>query len=100
MKFDDTFIAKTGLGIPTVMIWADESPTRRVRFSIGGSVLTDQLGVESPVKDLAVLKLCEAQRQKIEAVCERAFQRDPSDRVTVSDADFEPPQPPTDVAGG
>ena len=47
MKFDDTFIAKTALGIPTVVLWGEELPTRRVRFSIGWSILTDQLGVES-----------------------------------------------------
>ena len=50
MKFDDAFIAKTALGIPTVILWADELPTRRVRFSIGGSVLTDRLGVDSSVR--------------------------------------------------
>jgi hypothetical protein len=103
MKFADTFVVKTGLGLPTVTIWADESPSRRVRFSIGASILADQLGVENPVKDQAVIKLCEEQRQKIEAACERAVQRDPSDRVSLADIDFEkdtPPQPPSDVAGG
>jgi hypothetical protein len=93
MKFADSFVAKTGLGLPTVTIWADESPSRRVRFSIGASILTDQLGVENPVKDQVVIKLCEAQRDKIEAACRRAFQRDPSDRVTVTDADFEEVSP-------
>jgi hypothetical protein len=83
MKFADSFVAKTGLGLPTVTIWADESPTRRVRFSIGASILTDRLGVENPVKDQTVIKLCEAQRQKIEAACERAFQREPSERVVL-----------------
>ena len=103
MKFDDSFVAKTGLGLPTVILWADDLPTRRVRFSIGSTVLTDRLGIESPVKDQAVLKDCEAQRQRIEAACERAYQREPVDRVTLTEADFEdetPPQPPTDVAGG
>jgi hypothetical protein len=100
MKFDDSLVAKTGLGPPTVILWADESPSRRVRFSIGASILVDQLGVENPVKDQALIKLCDAQRDKIEAACERAFARDPSDRVALMEADFAPPQPPSDVAGG
>jgi hypothetical protein len=93
MKFDDSFVAKTGLGQPTVILWADESPARRVRFSIGASILVDQLGVENPVKDLAVIKLCEAEREKIEAACRRAHKREPSDDVALVDADFEEVSP-------
>jgi hypothetical protein len=88
LKFADTFVAKTGLGPPEVTIWADELPSRRVRFSIGSSILIDELGAENPVKDLAVIKLCEAQREKIEAACERAFARDLSDLVALREADF------------
>jgi hypothetical protein len=93
MKFADSFVAKTGLGLPTVIIWADESPSRRVRFSIVASILTDQLGVENPVKDQAVIKSCEAQRDKIEAACRRAFKRHPADDVSLTAADFEEPSP-------
>jgi hypothetical protein len=93
MKFADSFVAKTGLGLPTVIIWADESPTRRVRFSIGASILTEQLGVESPVKDQAVLKRCEEEREKIEAACRRAFERQPADDVSLTDEDFEEESP-------
>jgi hypothetical protein len=106
MKFADSFVAKTGMGSPTVILWADKSPSERVRFSIGASMLTEQLGVGNPVSDQSVIKSCEAQRDKIEAACLRAFHRDPSIPVTLTDADFEdaaqvsPPQPPSDVAGG
>jgi hypothetical protein len=89
MKFDNSFVAKTGLDQPTVILWADESPSRRVRFSIGASILTDQLGVENPVKDLTVIKLCEAQRDRVETACRRAFERQPADDVSLVDADFE-----------
>jgi hypothetical protein len=93
MKFADSFVAKTGLGLPTVTIWADESPSRRVRFSIAASILVDQLGVENPVKDQAVIKLCEEQRDKIEAACRRAFERQPAGDVSLVDADFEEESP-------
>ncbi len=100
MKFADSFVAKTGSVLPEVTLSADESPSRRVRFSIGASILTDELGAENLIKDLAVIKCCEEQRRRIEAACERAFARDPSDRVALVNADFAPPQPPSDVAGG
>jgi hypothetical protein len=93
MKFADDFVAKTGLGLPTVTIWADESPSHRVRFSIGASILSDQLGVENPVKDQAVIKRCTEQRPKIEAACRRAFERQPADDVSLVDADFEEVSP-------
>jgi hypothetical protein len=104
MKFED-FAAKTGIG-NTIVLWADESPSRRVRFSIGRSILIEQLGVRNPVRVDESIKRCEEQREMIEAACLRAFKRQPADFVTLMAADFEnsaqgsPPQPPTDVAGG
>jgi hypothetical protein len=106
MKFADNFVAKTGTGSPTVAISADDLQLGRVTFEISESILANRLGVEFPSADQAILKICHDQRQRIETACERAFQRDPSERVTLMSADFNeptdqsPPQPPTDVAGG
>jgi hypothetical protein len=39
MKFEN-FAAETGID-NTIILWANEPPLRRVRFSIGASILTD-----------------------------------------------------------
>jgi hypothetical protein len=87
MKFDDDFAAKIGIG-NTIILWADESPSRRVRFSIGQSILIEQLGVRNPVRVDESIRRCEAQREKIEAACHRAFKREPADFVSLAAADF------------
>jgi hypothetical protein len=77
-----------------------------VQFRISNRILFDHLGVINPAHAEESAQTCETQRDKIVAACRRAFQRHPSTRVTLTDADFEdyaqvsPPQPPTDVAGG
>jgi hypothetical protein len=86
MKFED-FAAETGID-NTIIIWANESPLRRVRFAIGASILTDQLGVGNPVHVEQSIERCRAQREKIEAACRRAFKREPSDRVFLREIDF------------
>ena len=101
MQFGN-FIVKDG----TAILLAEAPQSGRVRFEISKSILAAQLGVEFPTPDPALLKRCEEQRQRIESACERAFQREPSERVSMMGADFNdttldsPPQPPTDVAGG
>jgi hypothetical protein len=92
MKFEH-FAANTD---NTIIIWADESPSRRVRFTIGTSILTE-LGVGNPVHHEQSIKRCEEQREKIEAACRRAFERKPADRVSLTEIDFaaEPTSPPS-----
>jgi hypothetical protein len=89
MTFED-FAAGTD---NTIIVWANESPLRRVRFSIGASILTDQLGVGNPVNPDQSVECCRAQRQKIETACRGAFKREQSDRLSLVDADFEEPSP-------
>jgi hypothetical protein len=102
MRFAD-IVAKTGEGPPTVTLWADDSRLGRVSFEISQSILSVRLGVEFPSPDQDLLKRCHDQRQKIETACECAFQRDPSERVTLMSADFNdrtdksPPLPPSDT---
>jgi hypothetical protein len=91
MKFED-FAAETGID-NTIILWANEPPLRRVRFSIGALVLTDQIGVENPVHHNASIERCRAQRDKIEAACRRAFEKQPTDVVSLVDADFEEVSP-------
>jgi hypothetical protein len=102
MKFED-FRADID---NTIIVWANEAPLRRLRFSIGASILTRRLGISNPVHVEQNIERCRAQRPKIIAACERAYKRDPAIEVTLTPEDFEdsaqesPPQPPTDVAGG
>jgi hypothetical protein len=102
MQFSN-FIVKNGTA--TILL-AEDPQLGRVRFEISESILTARLGVEFPSSDQAIIKRCEEERQRIESACERAFQRAPSERVSMMGADFNdttlesPPQPPTDVAGG
>jgi hypothetical protein len=102
MQFSN-FIVKNGTA--TILL-AEDPQLGRVRFEISESILTARLGVEFPSSDQAIMKRCEEERQRIESACERAFQRAPSERVSMMGADFNdttlesPPQPPTDVAGG
>jgi hypothetical protein len=101
MQFGN-FIIKDG----TAILLAEDPQLGRVRFEISQSILATRLGVAFPSPDPALLKSCDDQRQRIESACERAFQREPSERVSMMAADFNdttvepPPQPPTDVAGG
>jgi hypothetical protein len=101
MQFS-TFIVKDG----TATLLAEDPQLGRVRFEISKSILAARLGVEFPSPDPALLKSCEEQRQRIEIACERAFQRETSERVSLMGGDFNdtsldsPPQQPTDVAGG
>jgi hypothetical protein len=93
MKFED-FKATTGTD-NTIILWAD-APARRVRFLIGTSILAEQLGVKNPVHVDASIKRCEAQREKIEAACRRAFKRQPADFVSLTAVDFvAEPTPPS-----
>jgi hypothetical protein len=63
MKFED-FKADID---NTIIVWANESPLRRLRFSIGASILTSRLGVSNPVHVEQNIERCRAQRDKIEA---------------------------------
>ena len=92
MKFED-FKATTGPD-NTIILWAD-APSRRVRFLIGTSILTERLGVGNPVHTDVSIKRCEAQREKIEAACRRAFKRQPAEFVSLTAVDFAAePTPP------
>ena len=91
MKFED-FKATTGPD-NTIILWAD-APSRRVRFLIGTSIY-QQLGVGNPVHTDVSIKRCEAQREKIEAACRRAFKRQPAEFVSLTAVDFAAePTPP------
>jgi hypothetical protein len=72
----------------SVIIWADDTPSGRTRFLIDRQILTGKLGIKDPVHDDENVRLCESQREKIEDACERAYERQPSDRVTLTDIDF------------
>jgi hypothetical protein len=101
MNFED-FAADTD---NTVVLKASEPELQgTLKFLIGSQILADHLGVNNPVHVDESVKACEAQREKIVAACQRAFKRETSTQVRLTAADFaddaEPPQPPTDVAGG
>jgi hypothetical protein len=89
----------------TVVLKASEPDLNgTLRFLIGGQILTDRLGVTNPANANETVEVCEAQREQIVAACLRAFKRQPSNRVTLTYADFAdedaqelPAHPPTDV---
>ena len=94
MKFDHDFAADTN---NTIVIWADNSPVSgRIKFLVSGQIQTDHLGITNPVHTDDNIERCEERRDEIEAACRRAFKRDPSDRVSLTDADFvDEPAAPT-----
>jgi hypothetical protein len=99
----ESFSAETGNAVVLKAFRPDLQGS--VQFRIGSQILVDHLGANKPAQTEESAQSCETQRDKIVAACQRAFQRHPSTRVTLTDADFEnaqisPPQPPTDVAGG
>ena len=98
MNFED-FAADTG---NTVVLKASEPELQgTIRFLISTQILADRLGIRNPVHES--VKSREAEREKIVAACQRAFKREASTRMTLTDAEFEdsvqesPPQPPSDV---
>jgi hypothetical protein len=99
MNFED-FAADTD---STVVLKASEPELEgTMRFIISTQILADRLGVDNPVQVEERVESCKAQREKIVAACQQAFRREPSHRVTLTDADFEevsPPQPRSDVEG-
>ena len=72
-----------------IILTADDPQSGRIKFSLNSEILAEQIGVKSPVRLKEGIKSCEAQREKIEAACGRAYERQPSTRVTLTDADFE-----------
>jgi hypothetical protein len=94
MNFED-FVADTD---NTVVLKASEPDLQgTIRFRISSTILVDHLGAGNPVHSDENVKSCEAQREKIEAACLSAFKRAQSAHVILTAADFEPPQPPSDV---
>jgi hypothetical protein len=73
-----------------------------IKFIISTQIFANRLGVKNSAHVEESVESCKAQREKIVAACQQAFRREPSHRVTLTDADFEevsPPQPPSDVEG-
>jgi hypothetical protein len=85
LTFDPTFHSDRTLGC---FLWADETVMRRVRFDIGHRVLEDVLHGGNPVHDAANERLCEQNRERIEAACRRAFADRPGERVDLEPHDF------------
>ena len=83
--FDDRFASDGDLGC---LIWADEPTYRRVRFSIGRDILIDVLGGRNPIVEDRNLALCQRERQRIEAACQRAFNERPSASIGLQARDF------------
>ena len=83
-------------GLVSCFIWADEPKMGRVRFCIGPRILEDVLHGENPVHDARNLVLCERNRERIEAACQRAFADRPGERIDLdrptSTSDFAKPQ--------
>jgi hypothetical protein len=85
LTFEDRF-RSDGLGC---FLWADEPAMKRVRFGIGTEVLEDVLHAGNAVHDDANVALCEKERPRIEAACQRAFAARPSTRVDLQHSDFD-----------
>jgi hypothetical protein len=86
LLFDNTFVGDGGLGC---LLWATEPPARRVRFSIGHTILIENLGSGNPVFEDRNITLCENARPRIEAACRRASYERPGDRVELKALDFQ-----------
>jgi hypothetical protein len=87
MNFDHDFAADTN---NTIVIWADDLPVLgRIKFLVSGQIQTDHLGITNPVHTEDNIERCMERRDEIEAACERAFKRDPSDCVSLTAADFD-----------
>jgi hypothetical protein len=89
MLFDDEFKAEPGIE-NQIFIWAeDEQSRRRIKFLISSQIQNDHLGFANPVHADDIIESCGEQREEIEAACERAYERAPSDRVILAAADFQ-----------
>lgn len=85
LTFDPSFHSDGVLGC---VLWADETLMGRVRFDIGHRILEDVLQGGNPVHDKENEKLCERNRERIEAACRRAFADRPGEHVELEPADF------------
>jgi hypothetical protein len=88
MEFNEPFRAEPGTE-NNIFIWADDPPRPRVKFLISRHIQIERLGVKNPVNTHASTETCQEQRKKITDACRRAFKRDPSGSVSLTDADFE-----------
>jgi hypothetical protein len=86
MKFDREF--RPDAGTNEVFLWGEQPAFDRVRFSIDSGILVDHLGVKNPVHREDNLGRCEAERERIERACRRAFSRRLANRVSLTAIDF------------
>jgi hypothetical protein len=77
MKFDDHFKAAPGVE-NDIFIWSDDPKLGRIKFLISSQIQFDCLDIKHPVLADDSEKSCDAQREKIIAACERAYERDPA----------------------
>jgi hypothetical protein len=87
LKFDDDFRAEPGVE-NTIFIRAGDSSSGRIKFLISRQIQINRLRVKNPVNAAASIKTCDERRDEIKAACRRAFKRDLSDCVSLTDADF------------
>jgi hypothetical protein len=86
VKFDREF--RSDADTNDVYLWGEQPAFGRVRFSIDSEILVDCLGVKNPVHREGNLARCEANRERIERACRRAFSRRLANRVSLTATDF------------
>ena len=70
-------------------LWAREPKLNRICFSIHTNLLPHEKGIQNQLVDLAELQLCERERPRIEAACQRAFTNRGGRLIELQPSDFE-----------